>query len=117
MLGAFVAGVMLCLGHHLFNHRMNGTEPHTADYHIFHVSKQKIITTVGTAFAFGVKTSFAFSMSLAYTQLVWKSIKQQRTELAKLDALFSILSNAFLLADYSLWLKYPLILCMASSVW
>lgn len=117
MVGAISAGVLLILGHHLFYQSLAGSEIPTAYHGAFGVSKQKLNTSAGTAFAFLVKACFAYSLSVAYAQLVWRSIKHQRTELARLDALFSIIKNATLLADYSLWLKFPVLLSIALSVW
>jgi hypothetical protein len=117
MLVAFICGILLAVGHHLFYSRLAGKPTTTGDYQLLNVSKQQVYTAIGTAFAFLVKAALALALSMAYTQVVWKAVKRQETTLSTINTLFSILGNVSAFMSVSLWWKYPLLFLLAITVW
>jgi hypothetical protein len=75
MFAVWFIGIGLVCGHHFFNSRLDGKDVLTTNIEShgllkFNVSIQGINTSVGTALAFLVKTCFALTASIAYTQII-----------------------------------------------
>ena len=122
MLATFIAGTLLATGHHLFYQRLDGTEAPTGDYDIAssHYSKQQLNIQIGTAFAFLVKASLVFSISIAYVQVFWSrfcSLRQVRPTLRRIDTAFSALGNLLALFNFRVWLWDPILLSLATLAW
>lgn len=117
MLGSFVGGIALAVGHHCFYQRLAGNTVPYADHGVLGVSRQKLYSSIGTALAFLVKACLAIAASTAYVQLFWMNAKRQATNIASLDALLSAMRNVVCLLDATLWWRYPLMLCVALTIW
>lgn len=125
MLGALITGVLLAAGHHLFYESLHGTPAPTltASYRILgaKISRQETNTAVGTAFAFLVKASLAFAISIAFVQVFWRTARRPDTKngptLASLDLIYSALDNIFVFIYVSTWWKYPVLLLIALAAW
>lgn len=119
ILAAFTAGTLLAFGHHLFNQNLAGTPVITEDHlRVIHgVSRQEFNSAINTTFAFLVKTCLILAVSTAYTQVIWKTIRNQKTTLSVIDSLFSILDDVFILRKISLWWKYLLLIFLAIISW
>ncbi|CAG8043167.1 unnamed protein product [Penicillium salamii] len=81
------------------------------------LSDQQVYVSLGTLFAFLVKSCLGVSVSTAFDQFAWKSIHGQTTKIAVIDDLFSVLKHGFTLLDPRLWRHYPLSMTLAAMCW
>ncbi|KAK4541999.1 hypothetical protein LTR36_007199 [Oleoguttula mirabilis] len=97
MLLAFIFGIVLALAHHLFYARLSGRQVPSGHYdiRIGKVSKQQFNTSVGTAFAFLVKSMLALAVTIAYAQVFWHAMRTSRRtlRLSEVDDAFSMLES------------------------
>jgi hypothetical protein len=125
MLGALWAGLTFALGHHFFYNSLDGQEVPSGNYKVSDydskISKQQSYFTLGTAFAFAVKTCLVLAVSTAYIQLFWKSLAGQLSRkpftLRSIDKAYSALGNATLLANMPGWRRFPLLFTLALTTW
>jgi hypothetical protein len=83
------------------------------------MSRQQINTSVGTAFAFLVRTFLALAVSTAYVQVFWSSVKTAKRSptLNELDWANAGLYNFYGLFNLKHGSKYPLLLTLALLFW
>ena len=121
MVFAFLGGCCLAIGHHFFYASLKGEIVPTGSYSFAgtKLHKQQFNTSVGTAFAFLIKTLLAVAISIAYVQLFWCIVKKmkQKLPLGELDWADAGLSNVFSLLYPKLWWKYPLLAVLALIFW
>jgi hypothetical protein len=123
MVGSCLAGLLLALGHHLFYSSLNSQVVPTASYHLIghSLSIQQVNTSIGTAFAFLVRTFLALAISAAYVQVFWRSLRntggKRPSTLNELDWAHAGLSNIFGLFNFRFGSKYPLLVCLAAVFW
>ena len=110
MIGSLLLGVAFALAHHFFYRYCNGRE---ANQHL----PQQWVTRGGTAFAFVVKMFLAICTGTAYVQQCWLSMQSHPNTVKRVDAIFSILSNALQFVDPGLWLRNPLLTIPAVITW
>jgi len=119
MISALLAGVVFAVGHHLFYHGLAGhaVSDHYGKGFGSSVSAQEINIAIGTAFAFLVRACLVLAVSTAYIQAFWRAAKARQSEMnltvAQLDAAFSALTNLLAFAKGPLWLRNPVLLCLA----
>lgn len=92
MLVALAAGVVVAFAHHLTNAHLNGKPVDETKL------PQAWISRIGTALAFLVKLAFAVSVGVAFTRQ-WLRFHHQSFKLREVDAVTSILGNAFSFFD------------------
>jgi hypothetical protein len=107
---SLLAGVAFGLIHHFFYWYWNGKA-------VASDSQQRWIIRGGTAFAFGLKTSLAFGTSVAYVQYFWLSMASGPYKVAKINSMFTILTNAFEFRDLKLWIRLPVLAIPAIVTW
>lgn len=122
MSAAWLLGIGLVCGHHFFNLRLNSKDVPTTIIEShgllnFKLSFQRINSSVGTALAFLVKTCFALAASIAYTQIIWHSIKRNRARLGIVDSAYNAHSDVSAFINLKLWWNLPLVTLLALSLW
>lgn len=124
MFGAFGAGVLAAIGHHVFYNGLSGKPVPNDDYIEvlgWNVDQQQINFAVGTALAFIVKAFLVLAVSASYIQSLWTAAKATRSggplTVSNLDAAFSILGNLLSFARLSFWFGNPLLLLLATTAW
>lgn len=111
MLIALFLGLGLALAHHFMGVSLNGKP-------IARVGiAQAWIFRFGTALAFLVKLALATSVGAAYTQHQWQRLREQSFRISEVDALTSVLANAFNFLSSTIWLKHPVLALMALISW
>lgn len=119
---AFLAGVAIALGHHLFYQQLDGQIAPTGEY-VFgrsQLSKQQFNIAVGTAFAFLVKSSLTLAITCSWIQLFWFVLKRTSTRplLVDMDHAFSLLQDIRVLFRFSMWHRdYILLIPVAIIFW
>jgi hypothetical protein len=102
MLAALWVGLIFALGHHFFYNSLDGQEVPPGNYRISSydsgISKQQSYFTLGTAFAFAIKTCLVIAVTTAYIQLFWRSLAGQLSRkpftIRSIDKAYSALGNA-----------------------
>lgn len=121
MLASLLTGVLLALGHHLFNAHLQGRPVPAGDYTPFSslaISKQQFNASMGIAFAFFVRNFLAIAASATYVQVLWHSIQHRRAPtLADLDWAFAGLDNFLGLFNFRRGRKFPLLIILAIVFW
>lgn len=121
MTAAFLAGVLLALGHDLFYLNLAGTRVSSGSFYLLgkSVPKQQFNTAVGTAFAFLVKAFLTVAISTAFIQILWRGTKYSRVypTLAELDTVHSILDDILAFWHVKTFAKYPSLLLLAIVFW
>lgn len=77
---------------------------------------------IGTGLAFLVKTLLVVSVSTAFCQIFWRTIKaraedQSPPKLGEIDTVFASSSSLFAFLDVRVWLRYPHLILLALLVW
>jgi hypothetical protein len=122
MAAALLVAVAFAIGHDTFYQSLDRRPvlntgsliPFTSS---LRVSDQQIYVSIGTFFAFIVKSLLGISASTAFDQFSWKSIHGQTTQIGVIDDLLSTLKNAFMALNLSLWKRYPISMTLAMICW
>ena len=123
MLGGLIAGALFALGHHLYYFHLGGRPVSPSAYSLLgtRTTRQEFNVAVGTAFAFLVKTSLVFAISVAFLQIFWKAVRSRNNANAatflQIDTLFGALNDVFALGDFKVWFKFPLLMAIAAIAW
>jgi hypothetical protein len=119
MVASLFAGVGLAVGHHVFYNSLVGTpvSDDTRDIAGYGVSQQQMNIAIGTTFAFLFKVCLVLAITIAYTQAFWRAIGKRETKIHNIDVIDSALENIWVFLKVHIWWKYPLLLCLALSVW
>jgi len=80
-------------------------------------TQQQWIARGGTAFAFLFKAACLISVSTAYVQLFWKTIRRKSYPTVQLNALYGVLRNPINFQELSLWSRHPLLAMVAIASW
>ncbi|KAJ5498998.1 hypothetical protein N7453_008049 [Penicillium expansum] len=122
MVVALLAGVAFALGHDAFYQSLNGKpvvngQPLGVLNSSLNLSDQQVYVSLGTFFAFLVKSSLGLSVSTVFDQSAWKSIQGHRTGIGTIDDLLSVLKNGFTILNLQLWKRFPISMTLAVIVW
>ncbi|KAF7191813.1 hypothetical protein HII31_06858, partial [Pseudocercospora fuligena] len=121
MLATFLVGFAFVLGHHFFYANLSGQDVPTEPYHVagWRLSHQQFNTSVGTAFAFLVRTFLSIAMSAAYIQLLWNQVKKARARLTlgELDWAGDVRSNIVAFFNFKKGIRFPYLLAFATLCW
>lgn len=112
----FIAGVLVCIGHHLFYTRLDGTPVRTLEDGSKYYTQTWIIR-YGTAFAFLAKVLLAGSVVVAYKQRIWVDLRCRAHKIETIDAIFAATYDLTALMNPTLFLGAKLPLIMALIAW
>ncbi|KAH7155246.1 hypothetical protein B0J13DRAFT_582323 [Dactylonectria estremocensis] len=110
MFGSVLLGLLLAVGHHLFYNSIDGQVVESSDQQVWNLR-------VGTGMAFVVKASLTAAASMAYTQLLWHTLRSQEISLNGIDAVFSVVNNVYGFTTMEIWLRCPALVCIAFMIW
>lgn len=111
MLAALLAGIVISLAHHFMNSHLHGRAVDDVSL------SQSWIARFGTALAFSVKTSFTISVGVAFVQHQWLEFHRQCFRIDEVDALTSVLGNAFIFFTSTVWLRQPVMTMLGLVSW
>jgi len=121
MLAALISGLLLAVVHHIFYANLNHHAVTTGSYSLnsMTMSKQQFNIAVGTALALLVRTSFSVAVTVAYTQVFWRSMRHsnQQPALAELDWAASGLDNVFQLFNFKRGWRRPSLVLLGLVFW
>ncbi|OQE10102.1 hypothetical protein PENFLA_c093G02106 [Penicillium flavigenum] len=122
MVSSLLVAVAFAIGHDTFYQSLNGkpvlnAQPLVLINSSLNVSSQQVYLSVGTLFAFLVKSFLGVSVSTVFDQFVWKSIQNRRTRIDIIDDLLSLLKNGFTVLNLQLWKRFPISMALALICW
>lgn len=122
MVAALLAGLACALAHDAFYQSLNGkpilkAQPLAGLSSSLNISDQQVYLSLGTLFAFLVKSFLGASVSTVFDQFVWKSIHGQRTKIGIIDDLLLVLKNGFTVLNLRLWKRFPTSMTLALICW
>ncbi|CAI7623563.1 unnamed protein product [Penicillium discolor] len=122
MVAALLAGLACALAHDAFYQSLNGkpilkAQPLAGVGSSLNISDQQVYLSLGTLFAFLVKSFLGASVSTVFDQFVWKSIHGQRTKIGIIDDLLLVLKNGFSVLNLRLWKRSPISMTLALICW
>lgn len=119
--GSLTAGLLFMVGHHLFYKSIHNTPVSNGDVFGFEISQQQANIAIGTAFALLAKASLVVAVSVTTVQLFWHTIlargKNDVPTLERVDALHSVLDNAFEMFNVKSWISHPVLMLIAGLAW
>lgn len=108
--GGLILGVVFAVVHHVFYQSLDKQIVAGQD-------QQEWNIRIGTGLAFLVKVLLTASASMAYTQLLWHTLKLNAISLDGLDAFFGVVGNAWGFSNWELWRRGPALALIALIVW
>ncbi|CAG8297363.1 unnamed protein product, partial [Penicillium nalgiovense] len=122
MVSSLLVAVAFAIGHDAFYQNLNGkpvlnAQPIALINSSLNVSPQQVYLSLGTLFAFLVKSFLGVSVSTVFDQFVWKSIQNTRTRMGIIDDLLSLLKNGFTVLNLQLWKRFPVSMALALICW
>jgi len=110
MITWLLAGIAVALGHHFLYSWLDGRLVQSKD-------EQEWYGRLGTGFAFLTKTLLTAASTLAYTQLLWRTLRSTAVTVSGVDALFGVTANAWNLFNTELWRRGYLPAVVAVVLW
>ena len=119
MFAALACAGALAIGHHFFYKSLEGNPVSNGSVFGSPISKQQANISIGLAFAFVIKASLVFAMSISFSQLFWREATDisSRPTLARLDAMHSAFDNVISLFKVKHLWRYPLIPLVGLTAW
>lgn len=110
MIGGLLLATLTAIAHHCFYSKIDQRV-------VQDLQEQEWFIRVGTGLAFSVKTLLAASAGLAYTQLLWCTLKTKPFTLTGLDALFAIVTDVFKFCNWEAWRHSLHLVLIALIIW
>jgi hypothetical protein len=110
MAGGLVLGTIVSLIHHFYYRYLDGRIVENSN-------QQAWFLRIGTGLAFITKALLTASAAIAYTQLLWRTLRSRPVTLSGIDSLFDVVHSAFSFTDLELWAKGPLLAVVALTIW
>jgi hypothetical protein len=63
------------------------------------------------------KTLLVYSISAAYVQLFWRTLRKEKVEIARIDSLFDLLKSAIEFRHLHVWTNFPALAVAALISW
>lgn len=111
----FIAGILVCVGHHLFYSRLDGTAVQYLEDGSQYRTQIWIIR-YGTAFAFLAKALLAGAVVVGYKQHIWINLRQKDNSVSTIDAMFAATYDpiAFISPGFIIKAKLPALMALVA---
>ncbi|KAF4635830.1 hypothetical protein G7Y89_g2260 [Cudoniella acicularis] len=116
MVGLLIAGAGIALGHHFYYHYLDKKEVSTDDSK-WNLKSQQWELRYGNAFAFLAKTCLAASISVAYQQHIWTTMRRKSIAISGLDATFGATKDLFSFLNTSFLFNVKVGVALAALTW
>jgi hypothetical protein len=110
MCGGILLGILVAVAHHLFYQSLDTKIVHSEN-------QQQWFLRIGTALAILTKTLLTTSAALAYTQVLWHTLRSRPVSLNNIDSLFSATTNAWHFTNWGFWKRGPALAIIAVIIW
>lgn len=116
MVGLLIGGAGVAVGHHFYYQSLDGKHVATRDSD-WNLQSQQWQLRYGTAFAFFAKTCLAASISVAYQQHIWTTMKRKSISISGIDATFGAINDLFSFLNSSFLLNVKVGAILAALTW
>jgi hypothetical protein len=103
-------GLLLALGHHFYYNYLNGRIVESQ-------SQQQWFLRAGTGLAFLVRAFLSAAVGIAYTQILWRTLRSRSITIQGVNSLFGIVHNAWDFITWELWTAAPALAVVAIIAW
>ncbi|KAL9473812.1 hypothetical protein ACSS6W_008192 [Trichoderma asperelloides] len=110
IVGNTICGILMAVGHHFFYMSLDMQTVGTQ-------RRQEWNGRIGTAMAFCVKMFLTAAASIAYVQVLWRTLKARKVKLGGIDAMFEVINNPLYFLSWELWRKGFDLVVLAGILW
>ena len=118
LISFLLAGIGISIAHHFFYQSLDRTPVPDGDYNVgdLQLSRQELNTVGGTALAFLARTCLTCSASVAFAQVFWRTLHNQKVRLTVVDTLYGAPNNTAALLKGWRFLRFPLLLLLIALI-
>ncbi|GKU07092.1 hypothetical protein FLAG1_08861 [Fusarium langsethiae] len=110
MTGSLLLGLVLALGHHFYYHHLDGRIVQSQN-------QQQWFLRLGTGLAFLVRAFLSAAVGIAYTQILWRTLRSKSVSVGGVNSLFGVVHNAWDFVTLELWTAAPALAVVAIIAW
>ncbi|KAH7186164.1 uncharacterized protein B0J16DRAFT_305840 [Fusarium flagelliforme] len=110
MTGSLLSGLALAIGHHFFYDYLN-------DRIVESQNQQEWFLRIGTGLAFLVRALLSAAVGIAYTQILWRTLRSKSITIQGIDSLFGVSHTAWDFTTLELWTAAPALAVVAVIAW
>lgn len=110
MTGSLVLGVALAIGHHLFYDYLNNRI-------VQNQNQQEWFLRIGTGVAFLTRALLSAAVGIAYTQILWRTLRSKSVTIQGINSMFGVPHNAWDFTTSELWTAAPALTVIAAIAW
>ncbi|RGP68681.1 hypothetical protein FSPOR_5151 [Fusarium sporotrichioides] len=110
MAGSLLLSLLLALGHHFYYDHLDGRI-------VQNQNQQQWFLRAGTALAFLVRAFLSAAVGIAYTQILWRTLRLKSVTVRGVNSLFGVVHNAWDFTTWELWTAAPTLAVVAIIAW
>lgn len=110
MAGSFLLGLSFALAHHFYY-------LHLDEIIVESQSQQQWHLRAGTGLAFLVRAFLSAAVGIAYTQILWRTLRSKSITIGGVNSLFGVMNNPWAFIGWELWTAAPLLAVVAIIAW
>ncbi|KAM0418477.1 hypothetical protein ACHAPD_004836 [Fusarium lateritium] len=110
MASSLLLGLLLAIGHHFYYLYLDGRIVESQ-------SQQQWFLRAGTGLAFLVRAFLSAAVGIAYTQILWRTLRSKPITVQGVNSLFGVVHNAWDFITWELWTAAPLLAVVAIIAW
>ena len=110
MTGSLLSGLALAIGHHFFYDFLN-------DRIVESQNQQEWFLRIGTGMAFLVRALLSAAVGIAYTQILWRTLKSKSITIEGINSLFGVSHTSWDFTTCELWTAAPGLAIVAMIAW
>ncbi|OBS23159.1 hypothetical protein FPOA_03715 [Fusarium poae] len=110
MTGSLLLGLVLALGHHFYYDHLDGRIVQSQN-------QQQWFLRLGTGLAFLVRAFLSAAVGIAYTQILWRTLRSKPVTVGGVNSLFGVVHNAWDFVTLELWTAAPALAVVAIIAW
>ncbi|KAH6957189.1 hypothetical protein DER45DRAFT_595857 [Fusarium avenaceum] len=110
MTGSLLSGVVLSIGHHLFYDYLNNRIVQSQN-------QQEWFLRIGTGMAFLTRALLSAAVGIAYTQILWRTLRSKSVTINGINSMFGVPHNAWDFTTSELWTAAPALTIIAAIAW
>ncbi|RFN48804.1 hypothetical protein FIE12Z_6859 [Fusarium flagelliforme] len=110
MTGSLLSGLALAIGHHVFYDYLNNRIVESQN-------QQEWFLRIGTGMAFLARALLSAAVGIAYTQILWRTLRSKSITIEGINSLFGVSHTAWDFTTLELWTAAPGLAIVAMIAW
>ncbi|CAG7558758.1 unnamed protein product [Fusarium equiseti] len=110
MTGSLLLGLALAIGHHFFYDYLNNRIVESQN-------QQEWFLRIGTGMAFLVRALLSAAVGIAYTQILWRTLRSKSITIEGINSMFGVSHTAWDFTTLELWTAAPGLAVVAMVAW